>query len=201
MVTQVLKENLRHIEKRHADATSSLRKCNKRWVQICSELAATSEALQVVVDDESSKELEHRINSLQTALTSIERGIMRYENIIKDCRMEEEEARQEEETPHQREEEEAIDTEMVEVEECGDAEPSGPQGAADTEDMPPLDPAGDAVSPEEDALLMQQAPQTEDPTAGSHSPRSEAGMVLGEMAELSLTSPSQPELGEDKTQQ
>ena len=126
---------------------------------------------------------------------------MRYENIIEDCRMQEEEASQEEETSHQWEEEEAINTEMLEVEERSDAEPSSPQGVADTEDMPPLDPASYDVSPEEDALLMQQAPQSKDPTAGSHSPRSEAGMVSGEMAELSLTSPSQPELGEDETQQ
>ena len=90
---------------------------------------------------------------------------------------------------------------MVEVEEHGDAEPSSPQGMADTEDIPPLDPAGDAVSPQEDTFLMQQAPQSKDPIAGSHSPRSKAGTVLGEMAELSLTSPSQPELGEDETQQ
>ena len=114
--------------------------------------------------------------------------------------MQEEEAHQEE-TSHQREEEKAIDTEMLEVEECGDAEPSGPQGAANTEDMPPPDPAVDAVSPEEDAFLMQQAPQSKGPTTGSHSPRSEAGMVSGEMVGLSLTSLSQPELGEDETRQ
>ena len=114
--------------------------------------------------------------------------------------MQEEVACQEEETSHEWEEEEVIDTEMVEEEERSDAKPSGPQGVADTEDIPPLDPAGDAVSPEEDAFLMQQAPQSEDHTAGSHSPRSEAGMVLGEMADLSLTSLSQPELGEDETQ-
>ena len=201
VVAQVLKENLRHIEKRCADATSSQRKSNKWRVQTCSELAATSEALQVAANDESGKEVEHRISSLQTTLTSIECHIVQYENIIKDCRMQEEEAHQEEETSHQREEEEAIDTEMLEVEEHDDAEPSSPQGAADTEDMPPLDPTGDAVSPEEDALLMQQAPQSEDPTAGSHSPRSEAGTVLEEMAKLSLTSPSQPKLGEDETPQ
>ena len=190
VVTQVLKENLRHIEKRHADATSSLRKCNKRRIQTNSELATTSEALQVVIDNESGRELEHRISSLQTALTAIECHIVWYENIIKDYRMQEEEAHQEEETSHQREEEEAIDTEMLEVEERGDAE-----------DMPPPDPAGDAVSPEEDAFLMQPAPQSEGPTTRSHSPRSEAGMVSGEMAGLSLTSPSQPELGEDETRQ
>ena len=100
--------------------------------------------------------------------------------------MQEEEAHQEEETSHEWEEEEAINAEMVEEEERGDAEPSGPQGAADTE---------------EDAFLMQQATQSEDPTTGSHSPRSKACTVSGEMAGLSLTSPSQPELGEDETQQ
>ena len=47
---------------------------------------------------------------------------------------------------------------------------------------------------------MQPASQSEDATAGSHSPRSETGAVLGEMAELSLTSPSQPGPGEDETQ-
>ena len=90
---------------------------------------------------------------------------------------------------------------MVEEEECGDAGPSGSQGAASTEDTPPPDPSGDAVSPEEDAFLMQQASQSIDPTTGSHSPRSEAGTVSGEMADLSLTSPSQPGPGEDETQQ
>ena len=105
-----------------------------------------------------------------------------------------------EEEAHQ-EEEEVTDAEMDEEEERSDAEPSDPQEAADTEDAPPLDPADDAVSPEEDALPMQQASQSKDPTAGSHSPRSETGMVLGEMVDLSLTSSSQPEPGEDETQQ
>ena len=115
--------------------------------------------------------------------------------------MQEEEACQEEEISHEQEEEEDTGAEMVEEGERGDAEPSGPQGVAGTEGIPPLDPAGDAVSPEEDPFLMQQASQSIDPTAGSHSPRSEAGMVSGEMADLSLTSPSQPGPGEDETQQ
>ena len=157
------------------------------------EFDATSEAMQVVADAASGRELEHRLSSLQTSLTAIERSITRYENILEDCRMQEEEAHQEEE--------EVTDAEMDEEEERSDAGPSGPQGAADTEDVPPLDPTGDAVSPEEDALLMQQASQSKDPTAGSHSPRSEIGTVSGEMANLSLTSLSQPEPGEDETQQ
>ena len=90
---------------------------------------------------------------------------------------------------------------MVEEGERGDGEPSWPQGAPETEDALPLVPAGDAISPEEDAFLMQQASQPVDPAAGSHSPRSKAGTVSGEMTELSLTSPSQPGPEEDETQQ
>ena len=115
--------------------------------------------------------------------------------------MQEEEAHQEEVTPLEQEEEGDTDAEMMEEGERGDGEPSGPQGAASTEDAPPLVPTGDAVSPKEDAFLMQQASQPVDPAAGSHSPRSEAGMVSGEMADLSLTSLSQPGPGEDETQQ
>ena len=108
--------------------------------------------------------------------------------------MQEEEAHQEEEISHEHEEE-AANAEMVEEEERGDAEPSDPQGEADTVGIPPSDPTGDAVSPEEDTFLMQQASQSEDPTAGSHSPRSKAGTVSGEMADLSLTSRANLGLG------
>ena len=180
---------------------TSLGKCNKRRSDLRVEFDATSEAVQVVHDAASGRELEHRLNSLLTSLTMIEWAITRYEDILEDCRMQEEEACQEEEIFNEQEEEDDADAEMAEEGEHGDVEPSGPQGATGTEDTPPLDPADDAVSPEEDAFLMQQASQSVDPTAGSHSPRSEAGTVSGEMADLSLTSPSQPGPGEDETQQ
>ena len=109
----------------------------------------------------------------------------------------EEEICQEEEI-HQ-EKEEITDIEMAKEEERGDSKPSGPRGEADTEGPPPLVSAGDAISPEEDALLMQPTPQPEDPVAGSHSPRSETGTVLGGMAKLCLTSPSHPGHKEDET--
>ena len=159
-----------------------------------------SQAMKVVTDAPSSREMEHRLSSLQTSLDAVERSMMRYEKLIEDCRMQEEEAHQEEEISHEQEEEEVTDSEMVDEEEHGDPEPSDPRGEADTEGPPPLDPIGNAVSPEEDAFLMQPASQSEDPTAGSHSPSSETGMVSGEMAELSLTSLSQPGPGEDETQ-
>ena len=179
----------------------SLGNCNRRRTDLHGEFDTTSEAMQMVTNRASGRELEHRLNSLQTSLTAIEWAIVKYENILEDCRMQEEEAHQEEVTLPEQEEEGDTNAEMVEEGERGDGEPSGPQGAAETEDPPPLVPTGDAVSPEEDAFLMQQASQPVDPTAGSHSPRSEAGMVSGEMAELSLTSPSQPGPGEDETQQ
>ena len=202
VVTQVLKENRRHVEMKHAKAATSLGSCNKCRTDLRAEFDATSEAMQMVTDRASGMELEHRLNSLQSSLTTIEWAITKYENILEDCRMQEEEAHQEEVISQEQEEEEGdTDAEMVEEGECGDGEPFGSQGAASTEDIPPLDPAGDAISPEEDAFLMQQASQPVDPTTGSHSPRSEAGTVSGEMAKLSLTSPSQPGPGEDETQQ
>ena len=110
----------------------------------------------------------------------------------------EEEICQEEEEEEE-EEEEIANVKMAEEEVHGDPESSGPCGEADTEGLPPLVSAGDAISPEEETLLMQPAPQPEDPAAGSHSPRSETGMVSGEMAELCLTSPSHPGHKEDET--
>ena len=155
VVTQVLKENRRHIEMKHAKAATSLGSCNKRRTDLHMEFDATSEAMQMVTDRASGMELEHRLNSLQTSLTAIERAITKYENILENCRMQEEEACQEEVISQEQEEEEGdTDAEMVGEGERCDGEPSGPQEAAGTEDIPPLDPAGDAVSPEEDAFLM-----------------------------------------------
>ena len=151
--------------------------------------------------------MKHRLNTLETSLDTVERSITKFENLIKDCWMQEEEVRHMEEDEAcleeeicQEQEEEVTNIEMVDEEECSDPEPSGPCGEADTEGPPPLASAEDAVSPEEDALLMQPASQPKDPAAGSHSPRSETGTVSGEMAKLCLTSPSQPGHEEDETQ-
>ena len=157
----------------------------------------------MVTDRASRMELEHRLSSLQTSLDAIKRAITRHENTLEDCRMQEEEAQWEEAISQGWEEEEGdADVEMMEElmeeEERENGEPSEPQGAVETEEVPRAS-TGDDVSPKEDAFLMQQASQPVDPAAGSHSPRSEAGTVLGEMAELSLTSPGQPEPGEDET--
>ena len=78
-------------------------------------------------------------------------------------------------------------------------ESSGPHMEADTEDIPPLVSGGDTVSPEEEAILLQETPKPVDPATRSHSPRSKTTTVSGEMAELCLTSPNHPGPEEDET--
>ena len=46
--------------------------------------------MEVITDAPSSREMEHRLNTLQTSLNAVERSITRYENLIEDCRMQEE---------------------------------------------------------------------------------------------------------------
>ena len=130
VVTQVLKENRRHIKKKCTNVASSLRKCNNRRTKLHTEFDVVSQAMEVITNVPSSREMEHRLSTLQTSLDVVERSIMRYENLIEDCRMQEEEAHLEEE------EEEVTDAEMVDEEEHGDPEPSGPCGEADTEGPP-----------------------------------------------------------------
>ena len=153
------------------------------------------EAMQMVTDRASRVELEHQLSSLQTSLDAIERAITRHENTLEDCRMQEEKACQGEAISQGWEGGEGD----AEEEERENGEPSEPQRLVETEEVPLWASTGDAVSPEEDAFLMQQASQPVDPAAGSHSPRSEAETISGEMAELSLTSPDQPGPGEDET--
>ena len=108
MVTQVLKENRRHLETKHETVVTSLSKCNQCRTDIRKEFDNTSEAMELVTDRASRVELEHRLSSLQTSLESIKRAIMRHENTLEDCRMQEEEACQEEATSQKQEEDKRV---------------------------------------------------------------------------------------------
>ena len=92
------------------------------------EFDAMSKTMEVMTDDPSSREMEHWLNTLQTSLNKVERSIMRYEDLIEDCQMQEKEVRLEEEISWEQEEEEVTDAEMVDEEERGDPEPSGCHG-------------------------------------------------------------------------
>ena len=83
--------------------------------------------MELIADAPSSREMEHRLNTLQTSLDVVERSITKFENLIEDCQMQEEEAHLEEEIC-QEQEQEVTDMEMADEEERGDPQPSGPMG-------------------------------------------------------------------------
>ena len=158
--------------------------------------------MEVVTDGQSRREMEQRLAALQTSLNAVKTSITKFENLIEDCWMVEEELhRIEEDEVHQKEEEETADVEMVNEEERGNPLSSGPHMEANTKDIPPLVSGEDAVSPEEEAILLDETPQPEDSATGSHSPRSETATVSGGMAKLCLTSLSHPGPEEDGTPQ
>ena len=158
--------------------------------------------MEVITDRRSRREMEQRLAALQTSLNAVENSITKFENLIEDCRMVEEELhRIEEDKAHQEEKEETANIEMVDEEECGNPESSGSRMEANTEDIPPLDSSEDTISPEEEAILLDETTQPEDSATGSHNPRSETAAVSGGMAELCLTSPSHPGPEEDETPQ
>ena len=202
VIDQVLRENRKHNERKHDESTSSLRKCRSRQTKLRDEFDAVSKTMEVITNGWSRREMEQRLNALQTSLNAVETSITKFENLLEDCQMVEEEVcRIEEDEAHQEEEEETTDIEMVDEEERGNPESSGPRMEADTKDILPLVSGGDTISPEEEAILLQETPQPEDPVAGSHNPRSETAMVSGGMAELCLTSPSHPGPKEDEAPQ
>ena len=204
MVDQVLWENRKQNERKQNErkqneSSSSLRKCRSR-TKLRDEFDAVSKTLEITTDGQACKEIEQRLAAIQTSLNAVENSISKFENLIEDCRMVEEEVHQiEEEEAHQDQSsfgEEATNIKMVDQEERGDPESSGPHMEADTEDNSLSTSGGDNVSPEEETILMGGVPQPED-----HSPRNETALVSGGMAELSLTSPSHPGPEEGETPQ
>ena len=196
VVTQVLQENRQLLDTKRDKAAASLHNCSQRRATLHREIDATTVALEMTTNTPNGRETDVRLTTLRTALGAIEEAMTTYEDLLEDCRMQEEACQ--EEAPPEDPEDESSDTEMANDEDDLREEAEVEVPPPPLEDAGPA-PGGDVVSPEEDALLMQPALQPEGPVAGSHSPRSEAGMVLGEMAGLSITSPSQPELAEDET--
>ena len=209
VVTQVLQENRQQLDTQHNEAATSLCCCNQRWALLHREIDAAAMAQELTANTPEGRELAVKLTALWTALEAMEKAMTAHEAFLEECRMQEEEARQAE-TFHEEPEEELLDEEMADDDERDDPEPSGSHVEADEEDPPPPleeanpappEPKGDVITPEEDALLMQPALLSRGPTAGSHSPRSKAGTVSGELAGLSIASLSQTEPVGDETPQ
>ena len=90
VIDQVLRENRRHNERKRNESTSSLQKCCNRRTKLRDEFDAVSKAMEVLTDAPSHREMEQRLNTLQTSLNMVERSIMKFENLIEDCRIVEE---------------------------------------------------------------------------------------------------------------
>ena len=118
--------------------------------------------MEVTTDGRARKEMEQRLAAIQTSLNAVENSITKFKNLIEDCRMVEEELHQIEEEEACQDQpgfgEETTNVEMVDEEEGGNPESSGPRMEADTEDNPPLASGGDTVSPEEEAILLGRTP-------------------------------------------
>ena len=190
VVDQVLWENREQNERRQNESSSSLSKCHSRRTKLRDEFDAVSKTLQVTTDGWACKEMEQRLAAIQTSLNAVENSISKFKNLIEDCRMVEEEAHQDQSGSG----EEAANIEMVNQEERGNPESSGPHMEADTKDNPLSASGGDTISPEEEEILLGETPQPED-----HSPRSETTSVSGGMAELRLASSTRPGPEEGET--
>ena len=201
VVDQVLQENRKQNERKCNESSSSLRKSHSRRTKLRDEFDAVSKTMEITTDGWARKEMEQRLAALQTSLNVVKNSITKFENLIEDCQMVEEELHwiEEDEACQEEEEEETADVKIVNKEEHGNPESSGPLMKANTKDIPPLVSGGDTISPEEEVILLGQAPQPEDQATGSHSPRSETTAVSGGMAELHLTSPGHPGTEEGET--
>ena len=208
VVAQVLRENRWQLDTHREEAVTSLRHCNKRQASLCRETDASNVSEELTANTPEGRELAVKLTALCTTLGAVEKAMAAHEASLEECRIQEEEAHQAE-TFHEDPGEELLDKEM-DKDECGDPEPSGLHAEADEEDLPPPleegspvppEPQNDVITPEEDTLLMQPVSLSGGPAAGSHSPRSEASTVSGELAELNIASPSQTEPGGDETPQ
>ena len=196
VLLQVLEENRKQNERRHQEAMSSLNKCHSRRTRLHAEMDTVSAALGATSLTEAHQELEKKLEAIRTSLRSVEASISRFENIIKECRMMEDEVRQTSEELASRDQPNSgsEDVEMVDQEMVSQLEPSVLSMEANTEDQPVSASGGGIVSPEEEAILMGVASQSE-----GHSQASETASVSGELADLQLTSPPRPEAEEEET--
>ena len=162
VVDQVLWENREQNERRQNESSSSLRKCRSRRTKLRDEFDAVFKTLEITTDGWARKEMEQRLAAIQTSLNAVENSISKFKNLIEDCRMMEEEVHQiEEEEAHQDQSssgEGAANVKMVDQEECGNPESSGPHMEADIEDNLPSASGGDTISPEEEVILLGGTP-------------------------------------------
>ena len=106
---------------------------------------------------------------MQTSLTAMEQSILKYENLLEECQMLEEEACKDQPDPG----EDVTDAEMVDQEDRGNPEPSDPHMEAEAEDNPQPASGENTVSLEEEAILLGACPSSWSTAPGTRPCRSQ----------------------------
>ena len=183
VVSRVLQENWEKHEEAKGKFRSLLNRSHCQQTRLTQELDELSQGMEATTDGKVQKDIEERMNVLQTSLKKVEAAVAVNENHLEESRIWEEEARQGDQGQSNSSEEHEGDIVVKELEESGltGAESTSPlksQGTepsmeVDGDDIPPLTSAdATTVTAEEDVMLMG------DPTS-----------VAGEMARLHVASP------------
>ena len=190
VLSQVLEENHRALQRKRDHLTSAIQKCSTKWNKYVEELSNLTKRLDSTGSDLLRGDLEARIVVVHSGITKAREALKRFENWVKECRIKELEARNETQT---RPLDQAPDDVRMETEESESSSSSSDD--PDDSEAQPLEQAEEegaqaapsednlAITPEEKILLGDETPQTEDGQA------TETASVTGDLARMQVNSP------------
>ena len=193
VVSRVLQENWEKHEEAKEKFRSLLNRSRCWWTRLSQELNELSQGMEVAADRKVQKDIEERMNVLQTSLNKVEAVVAENENHLEESWIQEEEAHQGDQGQSDSSEEHEGNIVVKELEESGltgaestsplESQGTKPSMEVDVDDILPLT-SGDAtaVTAKEDEMLMG------DPTS-----------VTGQMARLQVTSPDSHKPKDGKT--
>ena len=97
VIDQVLWENRMHNKRRRKEASSSLRKCLSQRTKLRDKLDTVNKALEVTSAGPAHLKMEERLHAIHASLSVVEKSVTKFENLIEESRMLEDEAHQMEE--------------------------------------------------------------------------------------------------------
>ena len=184
-------------ERMKQQAIYSLHKARSRRTQLLEELGVLMKSMEVQGDKLPPKEVVEREKVLQSSNRRVEAAISQYEDLLEECRIQEDEARCEDQDQPSSSEGSDDDVKMEPSEESNSPSGESPSCLRSHEAEPPVEVSmkgdqvmaleGDVtVSPEEDDILTGAHTSTED-----QGPTSDPTSMAGELAKLHVHSPSQ----------
>ena len=200
VLSWVLEENHRTLQRKRDHLTSAIQKCNSRQTKYLDQLSDLSKRLDSLGSDQLRGDLEARIAIVHSCLTKAKEAIERFENRLEECHLMELEARNEDRTRslNQAPDDVRVETEESESSTSSSNDPDDPEAQppeqADAEGAQVAASEGNlAVTPKEEKILFgSETPQTGDGQA------TETASVTGDLARMQVNSPphEQPEDGD-----